>query len=121
MSELRVILRGLLQKPAFAIISVNTLTFGIGANASIFSVVEGVLLRELPYRDPGRLVSIGERSEIPGARNIGFLTLLDWKTRTHSFESMAVYRTVDMAASGSGAAEQLRVLQGSGEFWSTLG
>jgi hypothetical protein len=80
-----------------------------------------VLLRDLPYRDPARLVSIGERSEIPNARNIGFLTFLDWKVRTHAFESVAVYRTLDVTLSGIGIPEQIRLLQGSGEFPATLG
>src|SRR5262245_51919353 len=121
MDELRYALRGLLNKPAFAIISVLTLALGIGANISIFSVIESVVLRELPYRNPSRLVSIGEQSEIPDVRNIGFLTLLDWKVRTHTFESMEVYRTLDMALTGNGVPEQIRGLQASGEFLSLLG
>jgi putative ABC transport system permease protein len=121
LKEWRVTLRGLMHKPMFAMIAVLTMALGIGANTAIFSVFQGVLLRDLPYRNPDKLVSIGELSAVPGSRNIGFMTMLDWKARAHAFESMAVYRTLDMALSGDGVPEQVTVLQGSGDFLDTLG
>ncbi len=88
--DLRYGMRLLLHSPAFSIVAVLTLALGIGANTAIFSVVNAVLLRPLPFPEPDRLVRIWEASPVGSDRNVvdpyNFLT---WRERTRSFEQMA--------------------------------
>ena len=72
---------------------VITFSLGIGANAAIFSVVSSVLLRPLPYAQPARLVTIGERQSDGSAGNVGYATFVDWRERSRSFEEMALVRS----------------------------
>jgi putative ABC transport system permease protein len=81
--------RQLRTTPAFTLVALLTLALGIGANSAIFALVDATLLRQLPYRDADRLVTIWETS---GATQRGFASppnMLDWKARARSFESMA--------------------------------
>src|SRR5262245_37487820 len=75
-------------------IAVVTLALGIGANTAIFSVVNAVLLRPLPYRDSGRLLMLSASEDKDGALgNTGYATFLDWRERSRSFERMVVIRS----------------------------
>src|SRR5438045_6421060 len=109
--DLRYGLRMLMNKPGFAAVAVITLALGIGANTAIFSVVNAVLLRPLPYAEPDRLVRIFETP--PGRpedlRSIAQPTLEDWQPEggLHAFEGIALFgpQTVDLA--GDGHPQQL--------------
>ena len=79
--DIRFTIRSLLRQPAFALIAVLTLGLGIGANTAIFSVVNGVLLSPLPYREPGRLVLLWESvTDLPQI-SVSYPDYLDWRRR----------------------------------------
>ena len=90
-ADLRYGVRILRRSPGFTIIAVLTLALGIGANTAIFSVVNAVLLKSLPFRDPGRLVMIFETH--PSIPEIGapMADVQDWAAESHSFSSLAMY------------------------------
>src|SRR5689334_25362402 len=122
--DLRYGSRTLLKSPGFAAIAILTLTLGIGATTAIFSVVDAVLLRSLPYRDPARLVSVWEDvSSIGFPRNTpapGNYT--DWTKETQIFESVAAIDGRSYNLTGSSGEPQR--IQGGGvtqNFFSTLG
>ena len=81
-NDLRTTLRSLRRAPVFAVVSVVTLALAIGSAAAVFSVVDAVFIRGLPYRDAGRLHTIYEQSEAGGTRVPSFPTYLDWQAQT---------------------------------------
>ena len=83
-------LRTFRSNPTFALVAILTLALGIGANTAIFSVVNGVLLRPLPYGNPGRLTMVWEKGTDGTIDNVGYATYLDWKAQSKSFEQLAV-------------------------------
>ncbi len=120
--DLRYAFRVLRNSPAFALTAVATLALGIGANTAIFSAVKAVLLDQLPYRDPARLVKLGEAdSGETTASTIGYATAYDWRRLSHSFESMSLYRTAAGAIVERGEPELLNGLRVNYDFFDTLG
>ncbi len=91
-SDVRLALRGLVQKPGFTIAVILTLALGIGANAVVFALVNAVVLRPLPYPDSGRIVSISQRGgEGRDGGVMNNLPYADWSQTTQSVESQAAY------------------------------
>src|SRR4029434_10148602 len=84
--------RSLFKRPGFTLIAVITLALGIGANTAIFSAVNAVLLRPLPFNDPERLVMVWERRANSGVANLPFSghEFIAWKERSHSFAALAL-------------------------------
>ncbi len=103
-SDLRYAFRMLWNFPGFAAIAVLTLALGIGANAAIFSIINAVLLKPLPFPDPDRLVLVWENSvRQPGRLNIvSAPNFQDWQRQNHLFESMAIF---DSAGKGYNLSE----------------
>ena len=124
LNDLRYAWRGLLKHPAFSSIAVFVLALGIGANTAIFSVVDAVLLRPLPYPDPERLVSITNFWRKTGQRGgtVSAPDFHDWHDQATSFEGMAAYTRVETSVTlGGGAAEYAVVTLAMPEFFRVLG
>src|SRR6266576_5982527 len=91
--DIRYGIRGLLKRPGFAAIAVITLALGIGANTAIFSVVNAVLLRPLPFDDPERIVWVWDtQPQLPTAP-AALPDFLDWKEQNRSFEHLAAFQS----------------------------
>jgi len=122
--DIRYAARTLLKSPGFTAVAVVTLGLGIGANTAIFSVVDSVLLRPLPYRAPDRLVMLWENHPQDGAPRSPFApaNYSDLRTQTGSFERLgAIYPYSTVNLTGAGEPEQLRLLRVSGDLFPTLG
>jgi putative ABC transport system permease protein len=91
MADLRHALRVLARRPAFSLVAILTLAVGIGANAAIFSVVNGVLLRPLPYPEPDRIVRLAERNRDGSVVDVSHPNFVDWRARSTSFEALSEY------------------------------
>ena len=91
MSDLKFALRQLLKNPGFTTVAVLTLALGIGANTAIFSVVDAVLLRPLPYPDSAQLVWLCERGPDWSGGSISYPNFIDWKNQQSVFEKFGVY------------------------------
>ncbi|MFY9609359.1 MAG: ABC transporter permease [Blastocatellia bacterium] len=105
--DLRYGTRMLVKKPGFTLIAVITLALGIGANTAIFSVINAVLLRPLPYVEADRLIWLTEREEQIPTRWISYPNFLDWQARSQSFEAMATIRGWQMTMTGDGEAQSV--------------
>src|SRR5262249_48133493 len=93
MNDLRFAIRQLLKNPGFTAVAVLTLALGIGANTALFSVVNGVLLRPLPFREQERLVTLWESSPAGGIdqQAVSPPTFADWQAQSSVFEEMAFW------------------------------
>jgi len=119
--DVRYAARLLWRAPGFAAIALVTLALGIGANTAIFSVLNAVLLRPLPYADPDRLVTVGERGPTGSAGNLGYLTFLDWRDRSHTFDDMALIRSWSPTLMANGEPERVSGMRVSWNFFRMLG
>ncbi len=97
--DLKYAVRTLARTPGFSLIAITVMALCIGATTSLFTVVRSVLLRPLPFRDPGRLVMLYEHFRDPSMNAQGFnyntvaaADFYDWRTQTHGFEDMAAWR-----------------------------
>lgn len=115
--------RIMLKHPGFTAVAVLTLALGIGANTAIFSVVNGVLLRPLPFSEPEQLVQIWERSPRQSADEMPASppNFADWQARNKSFEYMAAYNWGSFALTGEGPPEQVQGVMVSPSFFQLLG
>jgi predicted permease len=122
LQDLRYGARMLRKNPGFAVVAIVTLALGIGANTAIFSVVNGVLLRPLPYKDPARLMVV--YSSFNGVPAGGATSPPDFRTlreQNHSFESLSAYYGETSNLTGVGRPERIRGRIVSAEYFSTLG
>jgi len=110
-------LRGLLKNPAFSVVSLLTLSVGIGANTAIFSFVDGALLKPLPYEHPERIVRVLEKPPGGDYNGISTLNYLDWQKENTVFEYMAAQTGGPVTLTGSGAPVQIRGGRVSARFF----
>lgn len=93
------------RQPGFAAVVITTLALGIGVNTALFSIVDAVLLRPLPFREPGRLVALWETT--PRKARVAPANYLDWRRESRAFESMAAFGAAGFSLTGAGEAERV--------------
>ena len=121
--DLQYAIRMLLKKPAFTIIAVVTLALGIGANSAIFSVVNAVLLRPLPFKEPDRLAIIWERRANSGDANLPVSghEFAAWNERSRSFEAITMLQPDGLNLTGKGDPANLSAAHVTSQFFNVLG
>ncbi|MBV9926979.1 MAG: ABC transporter permease [Acidobacteria bacterium] len=117
--------RTLVKSPAFTIVAVLSLALGIGANAAIFSVVNGILLRPLPYPESERVVAVWHtppQESFPGTKrfSVSPANYLDWKEQSRAFEQMAAYGYAGLSLSAGGDPVPVTGAAVSPDFFSVL-
>ncbi len=111
------------HNPGFACVTVCTLALGIGATVAIFTVLEGVVLRALPYDWPEQIVRLWESSPERGLQRFEVLpgSFLDWRERSTAFEALALYRTTLTLVTARGTTERLQTAFGSPALFDVFG
>jgi putative ABC transport system permease protein len=100
--------RMLFKNPGFTVVAILTLALGIGANTAIFTVVNGVLLRPLPFRDPSRVVLVIERNaQFPSITSTSYLNYKDWRDQSSSFDSLEATLFTNLTLIGTGEPVRL--------------
>src|ERR1044071_3534141 len=115
--DLRFGIRTLLKYRSFTAIAIVALALGIGANTAIFSVVNGVLLRPLPYQDSDQIMTVLHEGRVPVAP----ANYLDWKEQNHVFEYISAAQYWQPNLTGEDRPEQLWALQLSADMFDLLG
>src|SRR5438045_3705206 len=97
MSDLKLALRQFWKNPAFTAVAVLTLALGIGANTAIFSVIDTVLLKPLPYPEPGRIVTLWEQDPSRDMRQASVTppNFFQWQKQSHAFEQLGYWTAFD--------------------------
>lgn len=122
MQDIRYGLQLLARKPGFTALAVLTLALGIGANTAIFSMVNAVLLRPLPFSEPGQIVQLNMTEEAPGNFPLTGQDFLDWRAQNRTFADMAVYTFIESYnVTGAGEPERASVVETQSNFFSMLG
>jgi len=121
--DVRYALRTLRRNPAFTIIAVLTLSLGIGANSAIFSVVNGVLLRPLPYHEPERLVRLFTAFHGSGEERYAMSQpeFMDYKGLTQVFENAAAFTGATLTLTGAGDPQRVRGIAATRDLFPALG
>src|ERR1044071_6582302 len=107
LQDLRFGMRTLLKRPGFTAVAVLTLALGIGANTAIFSVVNAILLRPLPFKDSDRLVAVYESTKTVPRDFVSVPNLNDYRTSSRSFESFATFVPQSVNMTGTGEPERV--------------
>ncbi len=123
LQDLRYAIRMLLKAPGFVLVAVITLALGIGANTALFSVIEAVLLRELPFREPDRLMYVWENNfkRGRGTNVVGPANFVRWRERNQSFEQLTALTEWSANVIGSGEPERVPIGYVTPEYFDTLG
>lgn len=119
--DLRYGFRSLVKARGFTVVAVLTLALGIGANSAIFSFVDGVLLKPLPYQDPDRIVLVWEKPPGGGNNVVSAMNFLDWRAQSNTFEIMAASTGGSMTLSERGEPALLRIGRVSAGYFDVFG
>src|SRR2546425_804651 len=122
MNDLRFAFRQLLKNPGFTAVAVLTLALGIGANTAMFSLVNGVLLKPLPYPDSDRLVWLSENQREQGQDFVNLTApgFTDWRTQSTVFEDLAAYQPGGFDLTGAGDPARLSGIRASASLFPLL-
>ena len=122
LQDLRYAFRNLGNARGFALVAAVTLAIGIGANTAIFSIIDTVLLRPLPYRDPGQLVTLNETESAPGRYPFAGPDFVDWKAQNNTLQDMTLFAWPhDVNLSAEARPEHIIALPTAANFFSLLG
>ncbi|MGC2171805.1 MAG: ABC transporter permease [Candidatus Sulfotelmatobacter sp.] len=122
LQDMRYALRQLHKSPGFTAVAVLTLALAIGANTAVFSVIDAVMLRPLPFHDPSRLVVV--KTTEPGRLDdigVSYPAFLDWRSRGQVFEGLSAFREDDFTLTGRGEPAHLTGAVVSANMFSVLG
>src|SRR3982751_2379769 len=120
LQDLRYGARMLLKTPALTFIVILALALGIGANSAIFSVLNAVVLRPLPYDHPEGLLFVNERSPVLDEMSISYPNFTDWRIQNHVFEKIGVCNRNSYNLTGNGEAERILTGQCSADLFAAL-
>lgn len=119
--DCRLALRRLRRSPGFTVVAALTLALGIGANSAMFSIVNAVLLRPLPYPHPERLVVLSEHWPQFPQLSLSYLNYKDWRDQSHSFEAVGAVRNSVMTMTGISEAERVPTQNVTSNIFELLG
>lgn len=117
MQDVRYAVRTLARAPGFTAVALLTLALGIGANTAIFSVVNAVLLRPLPYADPHELVYVAERSNTGGQMQAAWPNVRDWRAMARSFDGLTAFTSTSTTVLGGAQPAWTSLAMVSEDFW----
>ena len=118
--DLRYGIRMLMKNPGFTFVAVLTLALGIGATTAIFSVVNTVLFRPLPFHDPDRVITVWEPSRDGRTLGLTDVEYFDYRSQNHVFDDMAAYAIGTLSLTGSGEPERVAAMGGSASLFTVL-
>jgi putative ABC transport system permease protein len=118
--DIRLAVRRLRKSPSFTIVAILTLAFGIGANTAMFSVVNAVLLRSLPYNEPDRLVQLWSTRSSFARASSSFPDYREWRARNRMLSQVGAYHEASFAATGADNPERLMGTRMTASVWSLL-
>lgn len=119
--DLQFAIRSLIKQPGFTVVSVITLMLAIGVNTTIFSVVNAVLLRALPFRDPDQLVKVQKSTGSGGLPGIAAYQYLSWREKQTTFEDLGAFSDNNFNLTGRGEPERISCAQVTASLFTTLG
>ena len=121
LKDARYAIRSMMKQPGFTALSVLALALGIGANTAIFSVVNALLLRALPYQNPDRIVTVNRVASVGGLPGIIAYDYLDWRDQNQVFEELAAYTNDNFNLTGEGDPERISIAQVTANTFPLLG
>ena len=121
LQDLKFAIRMLVKSPGFTVVAILSLALGIGANTAIFSVVNAVLLRPLPFKNPSQLVVMRESYKLVGNVSVSYPNFLDWRQQSHSFSALAAVEARGFNLSGVAQPENIGGYAVSPNFLALVG
>jgi hypothetical protein len=119
--DLQFAIRSLIKQPGFTLVAVITLMLAIGVNTTIFSVVNAVLLRALPFSEPDQLVAVQQSATDDGLPGIAAYQYLSWREKQTSLQDLGAYSENNFNLTGRGEPERISCAQVTASVFTTLG